>query len=207
MGALGSGTKRGERTIRPILEEHLCIKILELEKNKLLEPGIAYETTITTNIYHQQTLSILTCEDSIFIKFDHLASSRTQEVKFTRTNCNYGGTRPWFICGTCGSKRSAIYLGSDGLWACRECLGLAYHVQRLNTHERHAHMAAKLQQKKLGVTADKPYLLTERPFRMWRTTHLRILDEIMLHQQKSHRHFQKWFHQLLCKADSLHENI
>jgi hypothetical protein len=202
MGGLGSGNRRGERKIRPIVEEHLSIKILEQKKKGLLEPDTAFEINFSGQSHDHKEVSVLTTEDSIIILHRHLSAARRQEVKHTRTKCFYGGSRPWFICGRCNSKRNTIYLGSEGFWACRECLGLAYQVQRLNTHERHAYMAAKLQKKKLGIPSDKPYLVTERPFRMWTSTYIKILDQIIVHHRQSHEHFKNWFYETLSKAQN-----
>lgn len=48
-------------------------------------------------------------------------------VQIVRTRCNYGGTRPWFLCPTCGDRRAVLYarLASER-FGCRRCLKLLY---------------------------------------------------------------------------------
>lgn len=44
------------------------------------------------------------------------------------TRCNYGGSRPWFLCPRCGRRVALLYLLSHGL-GCRTCARLAYESQ------------------------------------------------------------------------------
>lgn len=45
-----------------------------------------------------------------------------------RTPCNYGGSRPWFRCPTCGRRCAVVYFGR-GRYACRRCNHVAYYSQ------------------------------------------------------------------------------
>jgi hypothetical protein len=48
-----------------------------------------------------------------------------QEVFFDWSDCNFGGQRPWFLCGDCGRRVAVIYAkGKD--FACRHCKSLTY---------------------------------------------------------------------------------
>jgi hypothetical protein len=47
-----------------------------------------------------------------------------------RTPCNYGGSRPWFICPQCQRRCAVVYLGArGGRYACRHCSRVAYYSQ------------------------------------------------------------------------------
>ncbi len=52
-----------------------------------------------------------------------------QTIYLTRTKCNYGGERPWFLCPRC-AKRVAILYEVDQWFQCRHCHGLPYASQR-----------------------------------------------------------------------------
>jgi hypothetical protein len=44
-----------------------------------------------------------------------------------RTPCNYGGTRPWFRCPSCGRRCAVVYYGAPGgRYACRRCVRVTY---------------------------------------------------------------------------------
>jgi len=47
---------------------------------------------------------------------------------FSRTACNYGGERLWFLCPHCG-KRVAVLYGVDARFLCRHCYNLPYASQ------------------------------------------------------------------------------
>lgn len=54
-------------------------------------------------------------------------------VKLTRTPCNYGGYRWWFICplSHCGRRVGALYK-AGGMFGCRHCYDLTYSSKNLN---------------------------------------------------------------------------
>ncbi len=44
-----------------------------------------------------------------------------------RSPCNYGGSRPWFLCPSCGRRCAVVYYGAPGgRYACRCCVRVAY---------------------------------------------------------------------------------
>ena len=48
-------------------------------------------------------------------------------VEIERTRCNYGDTRPWFLCPACGNRRAVLYaLPGGSCFGCRRCLRLLY---------------------------------------------------------------------------------
>jgi len=52
-------------------------------------------------------------------------------VRFSYTEPNYGGVRPWFLCPSCETQRGKLYLPPAGLkFACRECHELGYQSSR-----------------------------------------------------------------------------
>lgn len=51
-----------------------------------------------------------------------------QSISLEFTSCNYGGTRPWWICPSC-SRRVAVLYAPRHFFACRHCFRLVYASQ------------------------------------------------------------------------------
>lgn len=57
-----------------------------------------------------------------------------QRVRLATTPCNYGQSRPWFICPCCHRRVALLYISQEV--ACRHCNGMAYKVQNEGKHDR-----------------------------------------------------------------------
>jgi hypothetical protein len=70
-------------------------------------------------------------KDSITLDYRHCKAwsddweDVKQTVSLSWTSCNFGGRRPWFICGNCG-RRVAVLYGAGKYFACRHCYDLTY---------------------------------------------------------------------------------
>lgn len=70
-----------------------------------------------------------------------IEDSKVTDIELTKTYCNYGGQRFWFICPglsqSCGRRVGVLYkpLHSEFL-ACRHCHHLTYQSSKRNGHER-----------------------------------------------------------------------
>src|SRR2546423_1276005 len=51
--------------------------------------------------------------------------ARTQKVRISETECNYGGVRYWMHCSYCHRRVGKLY-GVGGHFACRQCHDLTY---------------------------------------------------------------------------------
>ena len=52
-------------------------------------------------------------------------------VPIDRTECHFGGTRPWFRCPVCDDRVGKLYKASNySEYACRDCQGLLYESQK-----------------------------------------------------------------------------
>lgn len=56
-------------------------------------------------------------------------AARAEQVPILRTQCHFGGTRPWFGCPGCGRRCAVLFLRPMG-FACNSCGGLSYMSQR-----------------------------------------------------------------------------
>jgi hypothetical protein len=203
MGGIGSGSQNKNISARPVVEDFLSIDILDFNKQDLLDSGTAFKITYSNNKCGIGPVAIYVDEKSLFLKYNINQTKRSQEVHLTRTTCNYGGSRTWLLCSECNSKRTALYLGSYGYWACRECLRLAYAVQKLNSHERHAYMAQKIKRQKLNIIPGSCSSPSERPFRMSKKKHIKILGQVLKHEQLSHFYFTSWFQGVIEKSNGI----
>lgn len=90
---------------------------------------------------------------SYYVNTQNGCSEVGATIKVTRTSCNYGGTRPWFLCprGGCGRRVAILYGGSD--FGCRTCRRLTYPTQRIPPTSRSLDRAQRLRVR-LGGSVD-----------------------------------------------------
>lgn len=48
------------------------------------------------------------------------------KIRLTKTKCNLGGHRCWFVCPDCGERVGVLYTTSFRSFACRKCMNLTY---------------------------------------------------------------------------------
>jgi hypothetical protein len=71
-----------------------------------------------------------------------------QRILIAWTPCRFGGERPWFRC-CCGRHTMRLY-GAGGLFACRQCYGLAYACQQAVPRDRNLMQAQKIRERLAG---------------------------------------------------------
>lgn len=52
----------------------------------------------------------------------------SQTIRLAHTACNYGNSRPWFVCPACQRRAGVLYMRA-GRFACRHCQRVAYSSQ------------------------------------------------------------------------------
>ena len=58
-------------------------------------------------------------------------------LPLTRTRCNYGGDRPWFVCSVCGRRAGKLYIPIwEGVFSCRRCAHLGYASENESHRDR-----------------------------------------------------------------------
>jgi len=103
----------------------------------------------------------------------------TTQIAIDRTECNYGGSRAWWLCPRC-SKRIAVLWGDSEGYACRHCQRLSYASDRVAKDTKPFRRANKVRER-LGwgggvasPPGDKP------PGMHWRT-YLRLMTKLNRH--------------------------
>lgn len=98
-----------------------------------------------------------------------------ERIALTRTACHYGGSRPWFLCPGCGSRRAVLY-SVGGTFRCRACHDLAYSCTRESSTDR-AFRRSQEARKKLLTGPGSVWHQPRRPKGMHWKTYWRICRE------------------------------
>jgi hypothetical protein len=59
----------------------------------------------------------------------------SQTIRLAHTDCNYGKTRPWFVCPVCQRRAGVLYMRA-GRFACRHCQRVSYASQSCDMLDR-----------------------------------------------------------------------
>ena len=65
--------------------------------------------------------------DSLQMRYNHKGKPYSYNINLSRTACNYGGYRHWWLCPNCSKRTSVLYCA--GLYVCRHCIGANYGSQ------------------------------------------------------------------------------
>lgn len=78
----------------------------------------------------------------------------SQVIRLDHTACNYGKTRPWFVCPMCQERAGVLYLRA-GRFACRRCQRVSYTSQSCDALDRMWRKQAKIEAR-LGDNWTRP---------------------------------------------------
>lgn len=95
-------------------------------------------------------------------------------VQLTRTPCNYGNYRHWWLCPNCSKRVSVLYCA--GAYVCRHCLNASYGSQLQQPIDRLFSRAGAIRAR-LGWVAGIAHGYGERPKGMHHSTYYRLLNE------------------------------
>ncbi len=109
------------------------------------------------------------------------------------TPCNFGGSRPWFVCpgDDCG-RRAAILYGAECWWLCRSCRDLAYASQREDRLAR----AIRRERKARARLAAPDEELVAKPKRMRDATFVRLGRAYIAAVKEHEVCYQEWMAKL-----------
>lgn len=95
----------------------------------------------------------------------------SQTIRLAHTACNYGKSRPWFVCPVCQCRAGVLYMRA-GRFACRRCQRVAYASQSCDLLDR-----LWRKQTKIEVRLEKHW---QRPKGMRHKTYARLMN-VLLH--------------------------
>ena len=139
MGGPGSGRRGG----RDVTADYRRLDVRELHRAGVLIPGWRGGWNWYRNGEKRADIQIEVRATSIQLRYRATDHGEWRDydypVGLVRTDCNYGGTRPWFLCPRCGRRVAILYGGA--VFICRRCRDLAYEVQREDGTDRLARRA------------------------------------------------------------------
>lgn len=189
MGGRGSGPygNSGKRS-KVAADECRSISVTRLHREGILEPG--RETGWNWRNWRGQvtfSVGIQAADNSILLAYRLRGELVHYRVQLTRTACNYGGSRPWFICPAqdCGRRAGNLYLRGR-YFLCRKCHDLSYSSCQATSDpyaeacHRVSCLKAKLKTSKTAPADPIP----PKPKGMHFKTYWRIVDAIIREEEQ-----------------------
>ena len=143
----GSGSGRPATFMTAKCEECHAIDLAWLKRNGLLMPGRS--STIRWSCGGHQTGAITIEVSQMGLRLSYRVPTTGEEwqnisevIPFTETRTNFGGTRRWLQCLSCGQACRILYGGT--YFRCRTCLGLKYESQYEQAYARAASQAHRI---------------------------------------------------------------
>jgi transposase-like protein len=87
----------------------------------------------------------------------------SQTIWLAYTACNYGKSRPWFVCPVCQRRAAVLYMRA-GRFACRHCQRVAYSSQSGDTIDRMWRKQSKIEAR-LGAHWQRPKGMRQQTYR------------------------------------------
>jgi hypothetical protein len=144
MAGLGSG--RRNQSGKHATEDSRPLDIRKLQRAGLLKRGqwFGWQWTINDKMVADIRVRVEANRVVLVYRYRRRGDVDWQDVEqpvyLDHTDCTYGGTRPWWVCPSCG-RRVAILYGPGKLYGCRHCYQLAYSCQRETADDRAARRA------------------------------------------------------------------
>lgn len=131
-------------------------------------------------------------EPFLNINYQYRGEPYNYSIQVSRTPCNYGGYRHWFLCPSCSKRTSVLYCA--GLYVCRHCIGCNYGSQLQQPIDR---LFSRLHtiRMRLGWQAGVAHGIGERPKGMHHSTYNRLVNE---HEQLTAKVWQSTLDKLNC---------
>ncbi len=175
MGGIGSGRRNGG----PVTADKQSIDIRQLDRDGLLDAGLSFSIVWKTGERRRASIRMDVETGKVMLGYRaEMSNGRSTRFEYpvmlNRTECNFGGSRPWFICPCCKRRIAVLYLGGNSRFACRRCSKLAYRSQRETEDDRALRRINKLR-RRLGWPPGVIHGHGAKPKGMHWTTFLRLL--------------------------------
>jgi len=176
MGTGGSRYGAGRPGWRRKCEQLLWLDVRKLDRADSLQPGRYFSWKWSRGDEPAGHIGIRAGIDHVRLVYTWTpysgdAQSFDYPVWVERTPCHYGGSRPWWLCPRCHSRRGLIYgVARDGRFGCRECMRLGYSSETEDVVSR-----LWRKQRKLEAKLEENY---RKPKGMHSRTYQRIFAKI-----------------------------
>lgn len=111
---------------------------------------------------------------SIELNYSYRGKAYRYFVQLTRTPCNYGNYRHWWLCPSCSKRVSVLYCA--GSYVCRHCLSVPYGSQLQQPIDRLFSRANAIRQR-LGWQSGIAHGIGTKPKGMHHSTYDRLVNE------------------------------
>lgn len=131
---------------------------------------------------------------SIEVSYTHRSKPYQYSIQLTKTSCNYGGHRYWWLCPKCYQRTSTLYCA--GLYVCRHCIGANYGSQLQQPIDRVFSRIAAIRAR-LGWQQGVIHGIGAKPHYMHSKTFDRLVNE---HDRLSAEVWQQTLDKLGCNS-------
>ena len=130
MGGPGSGN-RWQHGGKSTTDDYRTLDVRRWARQGVLRPGYVGVCRWVREGEVVASIQVRAEEGCVILTYRHRSGGEDWKgeqypVRIVRTACNFGGSRPWFICPALGCRRRVAILYGGGIFACRLCYRLAY---------------------------------------------------------------------------------
>ena len=179
-------TRWGAESIRQTTDSLLKLDVRWLHRVGALQPGATMFPSWSVGGKPSGTIMTIMERDRSCLVLDY----RTQrpgeawtpvreEVWLETTPCNYGGSRVWFRCPGCDSRRAVLF-SVWGLFRCRQCHDLAYSSTREDASDRAFRRCAELRSKIGGGFGQPVWTIPSKPDGMTWRAYRKVVDQLIV---------------------------
>lgn len=144
---MGTGGRRygaGRPRMKPRTTALRSIDVRRMASENCLTPGCTYQWSWWNDAGEvASSIGLSVSRDGVTISYSTDGSDVAVFAPIERTQCNYGGTRQWFLCPRCRRRVALLYLGNEV--ACRRCFGMTYPSQSEDELDRLRRRKAKIE--------------------------------------------------------------
>lgn len=112
--------------------------------------------------------------NKVDVNYSYRGKSYRYPIQLTKTSCNYGGHRYWWLCPSCSKRVAVLYCA--GTYVCRHCIGANYGSQLQQPIDRLFSRADAIRQR-LGWRSGIAYGNGSKPKGMHSKTFDRLVNE------------------------------
>lgn len=167
--------------MREFLDDLASVDVRKMSRLGLLAPGRRSRMSVWRGGRERTNFTVSASGEEINFVFDKRPSKTGYGQTIIRsgivhTVCNFGGSRPWFVCPSCGRRRAKLVIRPESV-SCRACLALSYRCSSESQAARAVRRAQRIR-RKLGASVDLSVAIRAKPKGMHQSTFNRLLQEL-----------------------------
>jgi hypothetical protein len=163
--------------MKPTTDGTKSLDVGWLKRNRMLIPGTISTQSWKRNGKPDGSIEAYAKDDCLVLVYNWRGDGAEWEevretIGLTWSDCNYGGSRPWFVCPGCARRVGKLF-GVGKLFLCRHCYNIAYSSQNETSYDR---LLRKVQgiRERLGGSGNLSMPFPPKPKGMHYETYYRI---------------------------------